>query len=187
MKKLIKSKLFIAGTLAVLCAAILTVCVLWDRDEITEFEPDPVPLAGLIDSWTENNHSSPAAKADSGDYISAGKQGTTAEQYPKMVEEKNDEVIIDFTDPNQSKDPPPETPVPDHSPVYTDPSKPPETPASEEPKTQGGGKSDTPTPGSKNEKGEVYDPVFGWVKPGNVEQTEIDSSGDPNKMVGNMG
>ena len=33
----------------------------------------------------------------------------------------------------------------------------------------------------------VYDPVFGWVVPGQVNQATVDSSGDPNKMVGNMG
>ena len=49
------------------------------------------------------------------------------------------------------------------------------------------GKGDTPAAGSTNENGAVYDPVFGWVVPGQVNQAAIDSSGDPNKMVGNMG
>ena len=44
----------------------------------------------------------------------------------------------------------------------------------------------TPAPGSTNENGAVYDPVFGWVVPGQVEQTTSGSSGDPNKMVGDM-
>ena len=45
----------------------------------------------------------------------------------------------------------------------------------------------TPPAGTTNENGAVYDPVFGWVVPGQVNQTTVDSSGDPNKMVGNMG
>ena len=47
--------------------------------------------------------------------------------------------------------------------------------------------SSGPAPGSTNNNGEFYDPVFGWVKPGTVQQQEIDNEGDPNKMVGNMG
>lgn len=37
------------------------------------------------------------------------------------------------------------------------------------------------------EDGAVYDPVFGWVVPGNVQQSTGDSDGDLNKQVGNMG
>ena len=33
----------------------------------------------------------------------------------------------------------------------------------------------------------VYDPVFGWVVPGDVQQSVGDSDGDINKQVGNMG
>ena len=47
--------------------------------------------------------------------------------------------------------------------------------------------SNDPVPGSSNGNGAVYDPVFGWVVPGNVQQSTGDSDGDLNKQVGNMG
>ena len=47
--------------------------------------------------------------------------------------------------------------------------------------------SNEPVPGSSNGNGAVYDPVFGWVVPGNVQQSTGDSDGDLNKQVGNMG
>lgn len=55
------------------------------------------------------------------------------------------------------------------------------------PSSKDTGKDETPAAGSTNENGAVYDPVFGWVVPGQVNQTTVDSGGDPNKMVGNMG
>ena len=47
--------------------------------------------------------------------------------------------------------------------------------------------SNEPVPGSSNGTGAVYDPVFGWVIPGDVQQSTGDSDGDLNKQVGNMG
>jgi hypothetical protein len=44
-----------------------------------------------------------------------------------------------------------------------------------------------PTPGSSNGNGAIYDPVFGWIVPGEGDQTPIDNDGDPNKQVGEMG
>ena len=44
-----------------------------------------------------------------------------------------------------------------------------------------------PAPGSSNGSGAVYDPVFGWIVPGNGQETIGDSDGDINKQVGNMG
>ena len=44
-----------------------------------------------------------------------------------------------------------------------------------------------PAPGSTDGNGAYYDPVFGWVTPAEVIQSTIDSDGDPDKMVGNMG
>ena len=38
-------------------------------------------------------------------------------------------------------------------------------------------------PGSSNGNGAVYDPVFGWVVPGDVQQSTGDSDGDLNKQV----
>ena len=48
-------------------------------------------------------------------------------------------------------------------------------------------KEDPPAPDGNPGNGAVYDPVFGWVVPGKVVQSSMDSPGDPDKMVGNMG
>ena len=97
-------------------------------------------------------------------------------------------MVVDFAPPKSPEDAePPEAPagkteirmpLPDHTPNI-DPDV--QAPQPEAPPSTG------PAPGSTNEKGQFYDPVFGWVKPGAVDQQEIDSDGDPNKMVGNMG
>ena len=71
------------------------------------------------------------------------------------------------------ENPGPEQPV-NTTPEVTAPA--PETPA-----------NNGPEAGSTNGNGAVYDPVFGWVIPGQVSQSTMDSEGDPNKMVGNMG
>jgi len=191
MKKLIASKPFIAGTLAVLCISILSVCVLWGKGDNAVFLPDePVPLAG-IDSWTENGIPGTGTTDTAGNYSAWQPPGRQAEnpldEYPKVVEENKNEVMIDFTDPQPRKESPPAIPDIEQRTVRDDPSAMPNPASGSEGTTpHGNSGSSTPTPGSINDKGEFYDPVFGWVKPGRVEQTEIDSPGDPNKMVGSM-
>lgn len=195
MKKLITSKPFIAGTCAVACVAILAVCVMWGNDKHEFIVEDPVPLAG-IDSWTEN----PAQQDGSTEHVgynpvwqlpngqpwqpSDGQPANPSADYPKVAEENKDEVVIDFTDPIPSKEPAPEAPNNDAVSGKDDHTAP-KTPGSSE-KPKDNQNPSNPVPGSMNDKGEIYDPVFGWVKPGNVVQTEIDSDGDPNKMVGSM-
>ena len=75
-----------------------------------------------------------------------------------------------------------EDPGEDH-PVNSDPEVPKVTtpPAENEPA------NNEPAPGASNGNGAVYDPVFGWVVPGDVQQSVGDSDGDINKQVGNMG
>src|SRR5699024_3646840 len=108
------------------------------------------------------------------------------EEYPKVTSETEDEVIIEFTDTDKPEETPPpapegkteiEDPGEEHE-VQPDPSVPEVTPP---PDNQSGGNE--PAPGSSNENGAVYDPVFGWVVPGKVQQSIGDSDGDLNKQV----
>ena len=183
MKKLISSKTFIAGTLAILCVVILVVCLLWSKGDKPDFIPDPVPSGAPIDSWTENS-TSPNGETDKNgftpaDYPSGSQsENTSAGEYPAVIEDKEKEVIIAFIDPEPTRESPPETPGTNND----MPSQPPDHVG----KPQENPDSGKPIPGSTNEKGEVYDRVFGWVKPGVVEQIEGDSPGDPNKIIGNM-
>ena len=202
MKKLITSKPFIAGALAVLCISILSVCIFWGKGKQTVFLPDePIPL-GSIESWTENHALTDETNgietetvgydlelwvSNTQPWQQTGSQtSTTQEEYPQVDVKTPNEVVINFTDPtpyrapapaasgtnpDNNPTPPTQPPVPDDHPLANLPTSPP---------------ADTPSAGSTNGSGEVYDPVFGWVRPGRVEQTEIDSPGDPNKMVGSM-
>lgn len=185
MKKIFTSKAFIISILAVLCIGIAAACFIWGRDRPSEFTPDSVE-SQTTDEWKEGTSSS-----ESGSWSTPGSadgENKPEEEYPKVVEETEDEVVVDFTPPKDKEDAEPpaapegkteiENPEPDH-PQTIDPEI---TVPEPEPSSPSG-----PAPGSTNDNGEVYDPVFGWVKPGVIVQENIDSDGDPNKMVGNMG
>ncbi|MDR1204532.1 MAG: hypothetical protein LBL26_03500 [Peptococcaceae bacterium] len=211
MKKFTMSKSFAAGTLAILCAVILTACAFWGKGDKGTFVPDdPVPLAP-IDHWTENaaaeNGKNIAAdgeaKEHNADSWRAGNRQadsrvtspsptsstSSSEAYPAVVEKTSDAVVVDFTDPNPPKEAPPATPGtnPDHNPTPTQPStQPPTQPSASVEPPQPSPTRSAPVPEGANDKGEVYDPVFGWVKPSKVIKIVVDSKGDPNKMVGRM-
>lgn len=185
MKKLFTSKPFIVSALAFLSIAIIAICIFVSREKQPEFVPEPPQQTQSVSDWSESggtaNPSVPATSPS---------QRSEQEAYPKVAEEDDENVVIDFTPPQSSAaaEPaePPEIPEgktevkdpgPSH-PVNPDPSVKAPEPEPEQPSG--------PTPGSTNDKGQVYDPVFGWVTPSTVQQEVIDGDGDPNKMVGSM-
>jgi hypothetical protein len=197
MKKIVKTKPFIAGMMILFSALVLTVCIIWERSGRTEFAPDAPVVLPPIESWTENtvlNFGGDEVDNDDSGNSSADEQFETtshlieetekteilelAAQFPLVISENNGEVIIQFTDltlvvPVQQDDttqPPELTPPPIQS---TQP--PPQPP-----------QSNTPIPGSVNERGEVYNAAFGWVMPSPTIAIYVDNDGDINKMVGNM-
>ena len=101
------------------------------------------------------------------------------------------EVEIDFTDTEKPDETPP--PVPEGKTEIEDPGEEhevnpdPAVPEVTAPPAEESTSSNEPAPGSSNGSGAVYDPVFGWVVPGDVQQSTGDSDGDLNKQVGNMG
>lgn len=190
MKKFFQSKGFIVSALAVLCVAILGVCWFVSRDRSEEFRPDESPPSSTSSDWSDGGVQSGDGSGVA-DAYAPGQSSGSEEEYPKVTSETDDEVVIDFTDTQKPEDTPPavpegktelEDPGEDH-PVNPDPAVPEVTapPAEESPS------SSEPAPGSSNGSGAVYDPVFGWVVPGNVQQSTGDSDGDLNKQVGNMG
>lgn len=190
MKKFFQSKGFIISALAVLCVAILGVCWFVSRDRSEEFRPDESPPSSTSSDWSDGGVQS-GDESGGADAYAPGQSSGSEEEYPKVTSETDDEVVIDFTDTQKPEDTPPavpegktelEDPGEDH-PVNPDPAVPEVTapPAEESPS------SSEPAPGSSNGSGAVYDPVFGWVVPGNVQQSTGDSDGDLNKQVGNMG
>lgn len=185
MKKFLTSKAFLVSALIVLCVSVGAVCLYFNMDRGPEFIPEPPNQGESTSDWTENG---------------GGAQGTTPpasnapapeqEVYPKVVEDDGKDVVIDFTPPQSSEAEAPETPAgkteiekpqqkPDTShPVTPDTNvKPPE----QKPQQPSG-----PAPGSTNEKGQVYDPAFGWVTPSQTTTVPSDNDGDPNNMVGSM-
>lgn len=197
MKNIFKSKAFPAALLSVACIGVLAACWAVSRDDTPGFTPEgPAPEAS-IQEWTETP---PAAKGQT-DTSPADTEKTASayapaqpqpadedmEAYPKVTEETDQLVTIDFTPEAEKLQPePPAAPVaegntddPGQPPVYA-----PEDPEPEP--TAAPVQPDTPAAGATNGNGAVYDPVFGWVIPGNVSQTPMDSAGDPDKMVGNM-
>lgn len=182
MKKIFKSKKFLFSVLAAACIGILAVCFVVNRDRDNNFQPEDVAANNGAPELQE----SPAPAANTATPVPTHTPAPAAtkepmEEYPKVVDESESEVVIDFTPEGEDlKTESPEPPAAEGDPE--DPSAPP-TYAPEETKPA---QDNTPAPGSTNENGAVYDPVFGWVIPSQVEQTTSDSTGDPNKMVGDM-
>lgn len=180
MKKLFTSKPFIISALCLLSVGILATCWIVSNDDYTIFTPEPPQESTPVDAWVEKP-SGPEATA-----LNPGANTEDKDTYPKIVEDNGQEVVIDFTPTQSSAPEPPEAPTGKtetaDEPGSAHPVNPDPKVTAPEPSKPSG-----PTPGSTNENGEFYDPVFGWVKPGKVNQQDIDSEGDPNKMVGNMG
>lgn len=95
--------------------------------------------------------------------------------YTEEVEVQPEGSLPETTE-SLSQEAPPET-QPEAS--AEQPSTVQEEPAQDQPES-------TPQMDGVREDGAVYDPVFGWVVPSPIIQSEITSDGDPNKMVGHM-
>lgn len=184
MKKFIASKSFIISVLCVLCVGVLVTCWIVSRDDRGNFTPEQPQTSESSGVWEE---ASSGNEAD----VNQNSEGTNTDQnkdtYPKVVEDNGQDVKIDFTQPQTSPSDPPEIPegkteISDPSsshPVQKDPTV---TPPKQKPS-----QSSTPAPGSKNEQGQVYDPVFGWVTVTEGVGIPTDNDGDIDKQVGTMG
>lgn len=186
MKNFIRSRGFLFSVLAIACIGILTVCFVVNRHTDNNFQPEEI----ASNTQTQEPQVTPAPATNTESPAPAHTPAPAAtkdpmEEYPKVVDESEDEVVIDFTPESEELQPePPEPPAAEGD--TTDPSAPPTyAPEATEPEpTAPPAQNSTPAPGSTNENGAVYDPVFGWVVPSQIEQTTSDSNGDPNKMVG---
>lgn len=191
MKKILKSKGFLVTVLSVSCIAILIACLWVSRDTKTVFLPDEPPPDTAQENWTDTPKS--VTESSSWNHTESSKHAQEdadgkLEEYPKVTEENEQEVVLDFIPAETKEESAPPSP-PEGKTTMADPGE--EHPLNPAPEADASsadtGTDGTPSAGSTNENGAVYDPVFGWVVPGQVNQSSIDSSGDPNKMVGNMG
>lgn len=194
MKKFLKSRGFLTAVLSVACVGILAVCWYVGRDTKEDFAPEESTSAAATQDWQEADPSE-TSDTETGDRtptessasLPALEETSPMAEYPKVAEESGEETVIDFTPTEKAEETAP--PAPEGKTVLEDPGEEhpihpaPEVtaPATEAPASK------EPSPGASNENGAVYDPVFGWVVPGQVNQSTMDSDGDPNKMVGNMG
>lgn len=199
-KNIFKSRAFPAAALSVACIGILTACFLFGREEKPDFQPEETVPGPIAQEWQDPSspitpaqpHAAPVSTGNSGTLSSptAAREQTPAdftEAYPKMTDQSDQLVTIDFTpEPEKLQPEPPRSPVAEAD--ATDPGQPPAyTPEELEPEpTAPPAQPNTPAAGASDGNGTVYDPVFGWVIPGEVNQIPMDSAGDPDKMVGNM-
>jgi hypothetical protein len=176
-------KLIITTVLCVACIGILVTCFILSRDRTPEFTPEPLQ-AGTPSTWEENNSNT----GGNGSATNPTNSGTAAEGYPKETQDADGNVNIEFTPPSEEVKPeapdPPKTDADNTNPAAPPTYKPEQVNPPAETKPQD---KSTPAPGSKNSDGAIYDPAFGWIVPGSVNQSTIDSEGDPNKQVGEMG
>ena len=190
MKKFFQSKGFIVSALAVLCVAILGICWFVSRDRTEEFRPNESPPSSTSSDWSDGGVQS-GDEGGGADAYAPGQSSSAEEEYPKVTSESEGEVEIDFTDTEKPEETPP--PVPEGKTEIEDPGEEhevnpdPAVPEITAPPAEESTSSNEPAPGSSNGSGAVYDPVFGWVVPGDVQQSTGDSDGDLNKQVGNMG
>lgn len=188
LKQFLTSKPFLLGMLAVLCVGILVVCLTVGRDKGSEFVPEPPATSAPTDGWEENGGAPSSAPSEGGGLDAVLPSQEPEASFPQISEETEQQTVVDFTDPEPEK--PEAPPAPEGKTVQEDPglehpvnSNPAVTP----PPTPEPSKPSGPQSGDTNSQGQVYVPGFGWVTPSNVEQSTIDSDGDPNKMVGQMG
>ena len=175
-------KLIIITVLYVACVGILAACFFFSRNRTPEFTPDP-PQSETPSTWEESR----GYAGGSGGTSNSAVSGTSSEEYPKVTQDADGTVGIEFTSPGEKLKPgapkPPKTDVDN-----TNPSAPPTYSSQQtKPPAKKHENSSKPAVGSKNGNGAVYDPVFGWIVPGGASQIITDNKGDPNKQVGEMG
>ena len=190
-----KKKIAIISGLSVLCIAVLAGAYFLTREPERDFTPASADRADVTDTWNENSNADtplPSATPESTQTV-----GTPSDSTQKVVSEDETGSTSSLSDSSTKEDASqekPETPPetdddltdpdkqPEYAPSVPEPSKEPTpTPQPEQSAPTGGGGTDDSHPG------QVYDPVFGWVTPSNVQQDNIDSDGDINKQIGTMG
>ena len=191
MKKFFKSRGFLITMLSVCCVAILGICWAVNRDKNSQFTADEPPPSTASQEWVESSsetapeleETTRAVPETTLSATTAPAETTTAE-YPKIAEKTEKDVAVEFSPTEKPTETPPapegktimEYPGPEH------PGNPAPDVTAPAPEAES-----APAPGSTDGNGAYYDPVFGWVTPAEVIQSTIDSDGDPDKMVGNMG
>lgn len=95
MKKFLKSKGFKVTALSVCCIGILAACFFFGRDRGEEFTPDTQVPESTVGEWEEPAGETKIPEADTGAYNRI-KEPAAAETYPKVVEEDEEEIIVDF-------------------------------------------------------------------------------------------
>ena len=208
MKKIWKSKGTIIG-LAVVCVLVAGTCLIVRMKKDGDSFVPGKPPDETVSEWDEADRPD---KAETEAESSTGWQEQETEETRQT--ENGGEVVIEFTtepvqpETPEAPDPQGELTDPSNPPTYTEEVKVqpegslPETTESLPPETQSEAPVEQPSTVQEEavqdqpesapqmdgvrEDGAVYDPVFGWVVPSPIIQSEITSDGDPNKMVGHM-
>ena len=120
MKKVFKSKGFFVTILSVSCTAILAACWLVGRDTKTAFLPDDQPPEAVQEEWKDTTD----ATAGSCEHADSNVRNQDSvedklEDYPKVAEESEQEIVVDFVPVETKEETPP--PPPEGRTVITDP------------------------------------------------------------------
>lgn len=189
------------AALSLLCVGVLGGAILMNNRPKTDF----VPAASEESSegtWSEQETKpAQASIPKTPESQEAHFETGSPEDEIQVVASEGDEVLIDLTPPvtkpaaeATSLETKTAKSCPDKSAkAETAPNAPPEaipetTPASLPAGNQEPAPSEAPAPESPpaadDHAGQVYDPVFGWLTPGNPQADVLDNDGDVNKQIG---
>lgn len=183
--------------LSVLCIGVLTTAYFLTRKPDNEFVPAAVETSTQTGSWEEKTVPE-AESATESSSPSNKKEGTESDTTQRIISEDETTTTSSLSDTKTKdesvKEMPSEKPTvtedvtnPEKQPEY-DPNIPQQTQAPTVTPENNADNSTPPVPeNDATHAGQVYDPVFGWVTTGDTQQDSIDSEGDINKQVGNMG
>ena len=194
-----------AAALSLLCVGVLGGAILMNSRPKTDFIPDASEESSE-GSWSEpETKPAQASIPKTLESQEARFETGSPEDEIQVVASEGDEVLIDLTPPVTK--PAAEAAPSAAKPVKKCPDKPalaeaaPETVTESVPGTAANSESATsPTaapepapseapasesqPAADDHAGQVYDPVFGWLTPGNPQADVLDNDGDVNKQIG---
>ncbi len=174
-----------AAALSLLCVGVLGGAILMNSRPKTDFVP-AASEASSEGSWSEpETKPAQASIPKEPESQEARFETGSPEDDIQVVTSEGDEVLIDLTPPVTK--PAAEAAMAENKTPKRCPDKPataetasetlPETAPSEAPAPE------TP-PAADDHAGQVYDPVFGWLTPGNPQADVLDNDGDVNKQIG---
>lgn len=180
-------KVLTIGGLSALCIAALVGVYFLTREPENEFVPASTETGTTTDTWGENADMD-ALLPDDPDGNTSQVTGTVSDNTQEVISEDESGTVSSLSGSTTKEDSTNNKPVekPKTTDDTTNPTKQPEY-DNDIPQTPDNDNNTSPADDSSNpHPGQVYDPVFGWLDPGNTNQDTVDSDGDISKQIGTM-